>query len=198
MHQLSGVQTIENSAYYIMQNPRMQNHQMPWWSFLCIPAQLPYFNCSNTPFMMSLIMNDLALHWRIMGLVMIHFFICNVLFFLESSSLKNSSWNKIFRHVGGKQKEDNIIVWFRVRKWACEEERENARFDIARSKQHILISESPIQASSLYIMFGLQEPLLVDEWISCWAATYKETHVTSTQQNICSYITILKVMYFFY
>ena len=152
--------------------------------------------------MISLIMNDLALHWKIMGLVMIHFFICKLLFFLESSSLNSSSWNKIFRHVGGKQKEDNIIVWFRVRKWACEEERENARFDIARSKQHILISESPIQASSLYIMFGLQEPLLVDEWISCWAATYKETHVTSTQQNICSYIQkirsyISKLVYFF-
>ena len=146
--------------------------------------------------MISLIMNDLALHWKIMGLFMIQFFvICKVLFFLESSSLNSSSWNKIFRHVGGKQKEDNIIVWFRVRKWACEEERENARFDIARSKQHILISESPIQASSLYIMFGLQEPLLVNEWISCWAATYKETHVTSTQQNICSYIW--KLMYFF-
>ena len=111
------------------------------------------------------------------------FYICKVLFFLGYSSLNSSSWNKIFRHVGGKQKEDNIIVWFRVRKWACEEERENARFDIARSKQHILISESPIQASSLYIMFGLQEPLLVDEWISCWAAIYKETHVTSTHQK---------------
>ena len=147
-------------------------------------------NCSNTPFMISLIMNDLALHWKIMGLFMIQFFvICKVLFFLESSSLNSSSWNKIFRHVGGKQKEDNIIVWFRVRKWACEEERENARFDIARSKQHILISESPIQASSLYIMFGLQEPLLVDEWISCWAATYKETHVTSTHQKYFSYIS---------
>ena len=35
-----------------------------------------------------------------------------------------------FRYVGGEGKEDEIIVWFRVRKWACEEEKKKneARF----------------------------------------------------------------------
>ena len=175
-----GVQTIKNQCDFFLRCKIIKCHDRVFFEYL--HSYLPLIAVTHPSWFLWLWMT-LPFIERLLGWLWYIFSICKVLFFLGSSSLNSSSWNKIFRHVGGKQKEDNIIVWFRVRKWACEEERENARFDIARSKQHILISESAIQASSLYIMFGLQEPLLVDEWISCWAATYKETHVTSTHQK---------------
>ena len=76
------------------------------------------------------------------------------------------------------RKEDKIVVWFRVRKWACEEERRKRTFLICAQQAAHFIIQVAIQASSIHFMFELQEPLLVHKWISCWVTTVLETHIT--------------------
>ena len=67
------------------------------------------------------------------------------------------------RYVGGERKEDEIIVWFRVRKWACEEEKKKneARFWYLRAFVSSTFYFIHLRFKHLkrHIMFGLQEPL---------------------------------------
>ena len=62
------------------------------------------------------------------------------------------------RYVGGEGKEDEIIVWFRVRKWACEEEEEEKRSTFlifARLRQQHILFHTSCDSSILNVILCL-------------------------------------------